>query len=364
MTEQLSPRIPLHRMLEDMMKQEASDLYLCANTQPRLSQQGQFIVYHEHQLAPEETDYYANQLMSDKDKRLFTEEHEANVSYVVEGKGRFRVNVFVQRNTTAIVIRRITTDIPNLQQLSLPPLLGELSNKARGMILVTGATGSGKSTTLAAMIDHRNQTHGGHIITIEDPVEFIHTHKKAIISQREVGIDTKSFHAALKNSLRQAPEVIYIGEIRDTETMGFALHASETGHLVLGTLHSNNANQTLERISNFFPHDFQDQLRLQLSLNLRSIISQRLVKKINGGRVAAMEILLDTPTVRELVLKGEIRMIKTAMMNARNEGMQTFDMHLHELWKQGLITEEEAFRNADSANNLRLQMKGVATAAT
>lgn len=363
MTQPAPPRIPLQKMLEDMITQEASDLYLCAETEPRLSRQGQFLILAPHKLTASETEQYAAELMDEKERTIFDAEHEANLSYVLEGKGRFRVNVFVQRNTAALVIRRIITEIPTLQQLGLPEIFRELSLRMRGMILVSGTTGSGKSTTLAAMIDHRNEHHGGHIITIEDPVEFIHPHKKAIVSQREVGIDTKSFHSALKNSLRQAPEVIYIGEIRDTETMGFALHASETGHLVLGTLHSNNANQTLERISNFFPHDFQDQLRLQLSLNLRAIISQRLVKKIHGGRVAAVELLLDTPNVRELILKGEIRMMKTAMMNGRNEGMQTFDMHLHDLWKHGQISEEEAFRNADSANNLRLQMKGVATAA-
>jgi twitching motility protein PilU len=358
------PRIPLVKMLQDMIRLEASDLFLCAHTEPKASRQGQFVRFAEGVLTPEETQHYAYELMNEEERTLFEQEKEANLSHNIEGKGRFRVNVFVQRGTTALVIRRITTNIPTLKELALPEILSELILKPRGLILVTGATGSGKSTTLAAMIDHRNEHHGGHIITIEDPVEFIHPHKKAIVSQREVGIDTKSFHVALKNSLRQAPEVIYIGEIRDTDTMGFALHASETGHLVLGTLHSNNANQTLERITNFFPQDFYAQLRLQLSLNLRAIISQRLVKKIAGGRTAAMEILLDTPTVKELVLKGEIRMIKTAMMNGRNEGMRTFDMHLHELWQRGLISEEEAFRNADSANNVRLQMKGVAIAAT
>jgi len=248
------------------------------------------------------------------------------------------------------VIRRISARIPSLEELTLPPRLGELILSERGLILVTGATGSGKSTTLASMIEFRNERMGGHIITIEDPIEFTFSNKKALITQREVGIDTKSFEMALKNSLRQAPKVIYIGEIRDRETMDFALHASETGHLVLGTLHL---------ILGFFPADFHDQLLLQLSLNLKAILSQRLVPKAGGGRVPALEILLNTPYVSELILKGDIGKLKQAMNASAGEGLQTFDMDLHRLWAAGLITEEEAFRYADSVNNLRLRMRGV-----
>jgi twitching motility protein PilU len=229
----------------------------------------------------------------------------------------------------------------------------------RGLILMTGATGSGKSTTLAAMIDYRNERLGGHIVTIEDPIEFVHRNKMALINQREVGIDTKSFHIALKNTLRQAPKIIYIGEIRDTDTMMFALHASETGHLVLGTLHSNNANQTLERIMNFFPHEYHPQLLLQLSLNLRAVLSQRLLRKTGGGRVPALEILLNTPYISELISKGDIQGIKRAMSASRAEGLQTFDQDIHRIWRDGLVSEEEAFRAADSANNLRLAMRGI-----
>jgi twitching motility protein PilU len=274
-------------------------------------------------------------------------------------EGRFRVNIFTQRGTIAMVIRRIKVRIPTLAELGLPEGLGKLLLRERGLILMTGATGSGKSTSLAAMIDYRNENLGGHIITIEDPVEFIHPHKKCLISQREVGVDSKSFHIALKNTLRQAPKIIYIGEIRDSDTMGFAMHAAETGHLVLGTLHSNNANQTLERILNFFPQEYHEQLLLQLGLNLQAIISQRLVRKRGGGRTAVLEIMINTPLIAEMITKGNIQGLKTAMANSTSEGSQTFDQHLFRLWKEGVVEEEEAFRMADSANNLRLMMRGI-----
>lgn len=356
------PQVSLTNLLEDMMEKDASDLYLSVNAPPRFSLHGDFVSAHEAILTPEDTAHYAKEVMTEDQHREFLEELEINVSYTLGTSGRFRVNVFTQRGTSSLVIRRIKVEIPSLEQMGLPTMLGELILQDRGLLLMTGATGSGKSTTLAAMVNYRNENLGGHIVTIEDPVEFIHENKKCIVNQREVGIDTKSFHIALKNTLRQAPKIIYIGEIRDTETMEFALHASETGHLVLGTLHSNNANQTLERIMNFFPSEYHKELLLQLSLNLRAIISQRLIKRKGGGRVAALEILLNTPYISELVMQGQITRIKAAMAAAKDEGLQTFDQHIYHLWKDGLVTEEEAFRNADSANNLRLKMKGIGAA--
>lgn len=350
---------PLEFLLADMIRREASDLFLSANANPKYSCQGEFIDALPYPLTPEEVREYCYSMLNEEQVTEFEEEMEINLSYTVGEEGRFRVNIFTQRGSLASVIRRINVKIPTLQQLNLPEFLGKLLLRERGMILMTGATGSGKSTSLAAMIDYRNENLGGHIITIEDPVEFIHPNKKCLINQREVGVDSKSFHIALKNTLRQAPKIIYIGEIRDSETMGFAIHASETGHLVLGTLHSTNANQTLERILNFFPHEEHQQLLLQLGLNLQSVISQRLIKKKGGGRIAALEILINTPLIAELITKGDISGIKTAMARTREGGTQTFDQHLYALWKAGAIDEEEAFRNADSANNLRLMMKGI-----
>jgi twitching motility protein PilU len=355
-------RVPLSQLLQRMIEMECSDLYLAAGTEPKYSVHGNFVNAAEGILKPEDTHAYAMELMRPEEQEEFAREMEINLSYSLSGAGRFRVNIYTQRGSVALVLRRITMIIPTLDELGLPGSLGELIMQERGMVLVTGATGTGKSTTLAAMINYRNERMGGHIVTIEDPVEYIHPHKKSLISQREVGIDTKNWHIALKNSLRQAPKVIYIGEIRDTDTMSFALHASETGHLVLGTLHSNNANQTLERIANFFPHEFLDQLFLQLSLNLRAIISQRLLKRTSGGRVAALEIMMNTPMMAELINKGDVKSIKGVMTASAAAGCQTFDMHIHQLWAQGLITEEEAFRHADSSNNLRLRMRGVAVA--
>jgi twitching motility protein PilU len=262
-----------------------------------------------------------------------------------------------QRNCTALVIRRIKTEIPTISELSLPSTLGELALKKRGLILVVGSTGSGKSTTLAAMVDHINENIAGHIITVEDPIEFVHNHKKSIVTQREVGIDTKSFESALKNCLRQAPDVILLGEIRTAETMEAAITFAETGHLCLATLHSNNANQAMERIINFFPSSRHHQIYLQLSLNLRAIISQRLVPTLDGSRLAAVEILTDSPRVRDLIHKGEIRELKDVMEKSSNVGMQSFDQALFELFKKGAISEDVALKNADSSNNLRLRIK-------
>jgi twitching motility protein PilU len=353
-------RIPtMHEILSDMIEKDASDLYVAANARPKYSLAGTFVDAMGFELTDTEAHHYAYELMNEEQRAEFEREWEINLSYAMGEEGRFRVNIFTQRGTIAMVIRRIKVRIPTLAELGLPEGLGKLLLRERGLILMTGATGSGKSTSLAAMIDYRNENLGGHIITIEDPVEFIHPHKKCLISQREVGVDSKSFHIALKNTLRQAPKIIYIGEIRDSDTMGFAMHAAETGHLVLGTLHSNNANQTLERILNFFPQEYHEQLLLQLGLNLQAIISQRLVRKRGGGRTAVLEIMINTPLIAEMITKGNIQGLKTAMANSTSEGSQTFDQHLFRLWKEGVVEEEEAFRMADSANNLRLMMRGI-----
>jgi len=349
-------------MLQDMMDKDAADLYLSVDAPPKYSLEGSFVTAFDSILSDEDTLEYAKELMDEEQYQEFQRELEINISYTLGEEGRFRVNIFTQRDHVSIVIRRIKVEIPRLEELGLPVVLGDLLMQERGLILMTGPTGSGKSTSLASMINYRNERQGGHIVTIEDPVEFIHENKECIVSQREVGIDTKSFHIALKNTLRQAPKIIYIGEIRDSETMEFALHAAETGHLVLGTLHSNNANQTLERIMNFFPQEYHNQLLLQLSLNLHAIISQRLLKRMSGGRVAALEILLNTPLISELIAQNQVTKIKHAMAEGKQEGLQTFDQHIYDLWAEGAITQEEAFKNADSTNNLRLRMKGIGAA--
>jgi len=271
--------------------------------------------------------------------------------------GRFRVNIFRQRGYTAIVIRQIKMEISTIDELGLPPILKDISMAKRGLVLVVGRTGTGKSTTLAAMIDYRNENANGHIITIEDPIEFVYAHKQMIVSQRELGLDTLSFSNALKNAMRAAPDVILVGEIRDTETMEAAITFAETGHLVLATLHSNNANQAMERILNFFPHERHEQILLQLSLNLKGIISQRLVPSTNERRVAATEILLDTPRVKDLIYKSEIDMLKEAMAHGVVEGMHTFDQSLFDLYKEGRISYDNALAYADSVNDVRLRIK-------
>jgi twitching motility protein PilU len=282
---------------------------------------------------------------------------EMNMAMSLPGVSRFRVNIFRQRGSAGMVVRRVKAEVSSLAELGLPDILKDITMSKRGLVLVVGATGSGKSTTLAAMVDHRNATESGHIITIEDPIEFVHRHKKSIVTQREVGFDTHSFQAALKNTLRQAPDVILIGEIRDTETMEAAVTFAETGHLCLGTLHSNNANQAIERIMNFFPLERHAQIYLQLSLNLRSIISQRLIPSLKGKRVAALEILLDTPRIRDLIRKGDVDILKEAMEQGVQDGCQTFDQALFMLYKEDQIGLDQALINADSANNLRLKIK-------
>jgi twitching motility protein PilU len=343
--------------LRTILEKDASDLYLTAGSAPVYRVQGVAAPTDEAKLLPDDTARLAESVMNARQRVEFEEKKEMNLALSLPGEGRFRCNVFQQRGSTGLVIRQIKESTPTLEGLGLPSILADISLTKRGLVLVVGATGSGKSTTLAAMIDHRNSTTPGHIVTIEDPIEFVHRHKQSIITQREVGFDTLSFHAALKSALRQAPDVILIGEVRDEETMEAAIAFAETGHLCLATLHSNNANQAIERIINFFPHERHPQIYLQLSLNLRSIVSQRLIPGVNGERVAALEILMDTPRVKDLIKKVEIDTLKEAMEQGVQEGCQTFDLALFRLHIDGKIDLDEALANADSTNNLRLRIR-------
>jgi twitching motility protein PilU len=344
------------RLLSLMVEHDASDLYLTVDSPPMYRIRGGLKPAGNKSLTEEETEMLATSLMSDRQQAEFERDNEQNLGLSYESLGRFRLNVMRQRGSVALVIRRIKLDIPTIDSLELPSILKEVMGSKRGLVLVVGATGSGKSTSLAAMIDHRNSTSSGHIVSIEDPIEFVHSHKKCIVTQREVGMDTFSYGAALKNALRQAPDVILLGEIRDTETMESAITFAETGHLCLATLHSNNANQAMERIMNFFPHERHKQIYMQLSLNLRAILSQRLVPRMGGGLVAAVEILLDSPRVKDLILKGQITELKEAMEKSTNLGMQSFDQALFDLHLASKISIDEALKNADSANNLRLKI--------
>ncbi|MBV8762597.1 MAG: PilT/PilU family type 4a pilus ATPase [Deltaproteobacteria bacterium] len=346
----------LRNMLEHMVSVEASDLYLAAQS-PAVFRINGVGYPAKKPLEAEMIEKMADSLMTPAQRQDFRDKLEMNLALATSTGGRFRANIFRQRGAVGMVVRLVRTQIKTLDELHHPPVLAELMKSKRGLILVVGGTGSGKSTTLAAMIDHRNRTDSGHIITVEDPVEFIHAHQKCVVTQREVGIDTRSYHDALKNALRQAPDLILIGEIRDAETMEAAITFAETGHLCLATLHSNNANQTIERVLNFFPPERAHEIRLQLSLNLRAIISQRLVKSQDGGRAAALEILLDTPRIRELIKRGEIEAIKDAMEQGAGEGCKTFDMALYELVVEGRITDSEALAAADSPNNLRIRLE-------
>ncbi len=340
-----------------MVETEASDLYLTVARPLMFRIDGQIRPMSDHSFTPPELEDLAAAIMNERQRKEFAETFEMNMAMALPGVSRFRVNVFRQRGSVGMVIRRVKADASTLDELRLASILKDIAMTKRGLTLVVGATGSGKSTTLAAMIDHRNSSEAGHIITIEDPIEFVHRHKKSIVTQREVGFDTQSFQAALKNTLRQAPDVILIGEIRDTETMEAAITFAETGHLCVGTLHSNNANQAIERIMNFFPTQRHAQIYLQLSLNLRSIVSQRLIPSLDGKRVAALEILMDTPRIKDLIRKGEIDTLKEGMEQGVQEGCQTFDQALFTLYIEGKINLDQAIINADSANNLRLKIK-------
>jgi twitching motility protein PilU len=346
------------KLLTVMHAQGGSDLFISKDFPPAMKLRGTMKPLTEQKLNGDFTRELAEALMNPRQREEFARDLECNFAISVPGVSRFRVNVFQQQSNVGMVIRTIANIIPDLASLGLPPELKDIIMAKRGLVLVVGATGSGKSTSLAAMIDHRNKTSGGHIVTVEDPVEFVHESKQSLITHREVGIDTHSWHNALKNTLRQAPDVILIGEIRDAETMEHAITFADTGHLCLGTLHSNNANQTLDRIINFFPEERRKQTLMDLSSNLRAIISQRLVKTADGkGRRAAVEILLNTPIVQDKLLKGEFHEIKSIMTKSQELGMRTFDRSLLELHMEGAIDFDEAIRNADSANELRLSIK-------
>lgn len=342
--------------LKLMVKYEASDLYFTVGAPVSAKIHGILKPLEKTTLPAGRVKALAYELMSEEQIAQFELKPEMNLAHSMPGVGRFRVNVFKQRNQAAMVIRHIKTEIPSAQELGLPPILQKIIMQKRGLVLFIGGTGSGKSTSLAALIDHRNSSSGGHIITIEDPIEFVHNHKKSIVNQREVGIDTDCYEDALKNALRQAPDVILIGEVRDRETMEHCIAFAETGHLAISTLHANNSNQALDRIINFFPEDRRNQLLMDLSLNVRAFISQRLIPTLDGKRVVAVEIMLGTPLIQDLILKGDIHGIRDIMEKSTNLGMQTFDQALFKLYKDGVISIEEALRNADSQNNLRLKI--------
>ncbi len=348
----------IHNLLRGMISKKASDLFITAGFPPAFKIDGKMTPVSNQALTPLHTQELARGIMNDKQAAEFESSHECNFAISPPGIGRFRVNVFMQQQRVGMVLRTITTKIPDLDAMGLPPVLKDIVMTKRGLVILAGGTGSGKSTTLAAMLGHRNHNSFGHIITIEDPVEYVHEHDKCIITHREVGVDTENWHNALKNTLRQAPDVILIGEIRDRETMEYAVAFAETGHLCMATLHANSANQALDRIINFFPEERREQLLMDLSLNVKSLISQRLIpNKTGNGRVAAIEILLNSPLIADLIFKGEVHAIKEVMGKSRELGMQTFDQALFDQYESDKISYEEALKNADSVNDLRLRIK-------
>ncbi len=348
----------VHELLRAMLAKKASDLFLTAGFPPAMKIDGKMTPVSQTSLSPVHTGEIARSIMTDKQAAEFEATKECNFAIAPSGIGRFRVNAFVQQGRIGLVLRTITTTIPKFEDLNLPEVLKDVAMTKRGLVILVGGTGSGKSTTLAAMIGYRNENSYGHIITIEDPVEYVHDHRNCVITQREVGVDTDNWFAALKNTLRQAPDVILIGEIRDRETMDFAIAFAETGHLCMSTLHANSTNQALDRIINFFPEERRSQLLMDLSLNLKAFVSQRLIPKKEGkGRVAAIEILLNTPLIQDLIFKGEVHEIKEVMKRSKELGMQTFDMALFDLFEADMISYEDALRNADSLNDLRLKIK-------
>jgi twitching motility protein PilU len=344
-------------LLKMMIEKDGSDLFLTTGAPPSMKAHGKLIPLIDKKLPEGMVKKIAYQIMNDDQIAEFEKNPEMNLAIADPDIGRFRVNIFQQRGELGIVARNIKTEIPDAASLGLPPVLSDLIMSKRGIILFVGGTGSGKSTSLAALIDHRNKNSDGHIITIEDPVEFVHPHQGCIVNQREVGVDTNSYEEALKNTLRQAPDVILIGEIRSQETMEHALAFAETGHLCLSTLHANNANQALDRIINFFPDERHKQLFLDLSLNLVAFVSQRLIPTVDGKRAAAIEILIGTPRVCDLIKQGKIMEIKEVMEKSEQQGMKTFDSALFDLYREGKISYEEALKNADSKNNLRLKIQ-------
>ncbi|OGA38843.1 MAG: type IV pili twitching motility protein PilT [Betaproteobacteria bacterium RIFCSPLOWO2_12_FULL_62_13] len=348
----------INDLLQAMVDKKASDLFITAGFPPAIKVDGKVTPVASQPLTPQHTVELSHSIMNDKQVAEFEATKECNFAISPRGIGRFRVSCFVQMGRIGIVLRTINAKIPSVEELGLPPILKDLVMTKRGLIIMVGGTGQGKSTTLAAMTGYRNENSYGHIITIEDPVEFVHEHKNCVVTQREVGVDTDSWHVALKNTLRQAPDVILIGEIRDRDTMDYGIAFSETGHLCMATLHANSSNQALDRIINFFPEERRHQLLMDLSLNIRAIISQRLIPKKDGkGRVPAVEIMLNSPLIQDLIFKGEVHEIKAIMAKSRELGMQTFDQHLFELYEAGLISYEDGLRNADSVNELRLMIK-------
>lgn len=347
----------IHALLTAFVHQKGSDMFITSGAPISIKVDGKITALTNEKLTPDISRHLVEGLMNAKQRQEFNQQHECNFAYQLTGLSRFRVNAFVQQGHVGAVIRVINSTIPELEPLGLPPVLQELIMEKRGLILFVGGTGSGKSTSLAALIGHRNQHSQGHIITIEDPIEFVHPHAGCIVTQREVGVDTDSYETALKNTLRQAPDVILIGEIRERDTMEHAIAFAETGHLCLSTLHANNTNQALDRIINFFPEERRAQLLMDLSLNLRAIISQRLIPKKDGGRVAAIEILINTPRMADLIFQGQVDEMKSLIARSREQGMQTFDQALFDLYEQELISYEDALRNADSMNDVRLNIK-------
>ena len=346
------------KLLRLMVEKGGSDLFITAGVPPSMKVNGKIMPVTKNAMSPEQTRETVHSVMNEQQRRDFAENHECNFAISARGIGRFRVSAFYQRNLAGMVLRRIETNIPTLDDLKLPEVLKKLSLTKRGLVLFVGATGTGKSTSLAAMIGYRNKNSSGHIISIEDPIEYIHQHQSCIVTQREVGIDTESFEIALKNTLRQAPDVIMIGEVRTRETMDHAVVFAETGHLCLATLHANNANQALDRIINFFPADRQQQVWMDLSLNLKAIVAQQLVPTPDGkGRRAVIEVLINTPLAANLIRKGEVHELKALMKRSTEQGMQTFDQALYALYAQGESTYEDALAHADSANDLRLLIK-------
>ncbi len=352
--------VPLiFKYLSAMGEQKASDMYLTVGFPPTLRGDKELIKIADECLSPEDINEILNSMLTNRQKRDFEAHMELNTALDMGQHGRFRVNVMRQRQFPALVIRRITSEIPSFSDLRLPKILGKLAMEKRGLIMITGMTGSGKSTTLAAMIDERNRTSNGHIITIEDPIEFFHEHKGCVVTQREVGVDTESFATAMKNSLRQRPDVILVGEIRDREVMEQALSIAETGHLCLATIHTNNSYQAIERVVNLFPEDYHNQIRLNLSMNLKAIISQRLLPSISQGMAPAIEVMLNQGLVRELILKGDIGKIHDVMEQNNSIGMCTFDQSLMKLFQDGLISEEIAITNSDKPSDMKIKIQQV-----
>ncbi len=347
----------VQELLKLLKARKGSDLFMTMGFPPAIKVDGEIKPVMEKPLTAEQSAIIVRSVMNDRQLKDFDETNECNFAVAPPGIGRFRVNAFIQQGRAGIVFRTITTDIPTVEQLELPVHLKDLIMTKRGLVIMVGATGSGKSTSLAAMVGHRNENSKGHIITIEDPIEYVHPHRNCIVTQREVGVDTDSWEIALKNSLRQAPDVIMIGEIRARETMEYAIQFAETGHLCLATLHANSANQALDRVINFFPEEKRGQVLLDLSLNLKAMISQRLVRRENGGRIAAVEIMLNTPLISELIKEGEIASLKELMGKSNELGMVTFDQALFDLYERHIISYDEAIRNADSQNDLRLRIK-------